>query len=270
MNFKKLTVKKVIEVASYGNHGASYPIKVIASDGEAWLLKTTYNNTSVAEGCCHVFPEVLAYLIADYTKIKPYLQEMALIEVTANTVLMAESALEQDSKENEQALRNLRNSLGTNFAVKWLDDADKPASLANLPKTLVHATILTDAILMNSDRSESNPNIIHSVSSLQTKVIDFGLGLKELTLCEQAKTKGVAIAFHHAKTCIFEKDYLFYEQIDEISFPKNKPSKDDILNAMTTIPTAWASDTVKKAVAELIVYRFHNKSIVQEKQNASL
>lgn len=270
MEFKHLTIKKILDVASYGNHGASYPIKVIASDDEVWLLKTTYNNTLVAEGCCHVFPEILVYLIADYTKIKPYLQEMALMEVTANSILMAESALEQDTEQNEQALRNLRNSVGTNFAVKWLDDADKPADLAQLSNSLVHATILTDAILMNRDRSKSNPNIIHSVSGSETKVIDFGLGLKELTLCEQAKTKGVAIAFHHAKTCIFEKDYLFYEKVNEVSFPKKRPTKDDIVSAMKYIPTTWASDIVKEAVAELIAYRFNNKSIVQEKQNASL
>jgi len=269
MEFKRLTIKKILEVASYGNHGASYPIKVIASDDEVWLLKTTYNNTLVAEGCCHVFPEILVYLIADYTKIKPYLQEMALIEVTDKTVLMAESALEQDGEENEQALRNLRESLGTNFAVKWLDDADKPADLAQLSNSLVHATILTDAVLMNRDRRRSNPNIIHSVSTHKTKVIDFGLGLKELSLCGQVST-GKNIAFHYANTCIFDTSYLFYERLNEISFPKSKPKKNDIVNAMKSIPTTWASDTVKEAVAELIAYRFGNKSIVQEKQNASL
>jgi hypothetical protein len=270
MAFKHLTIKKILEVASYGNHGATRPIKVIASDGEVWLLKTIYNNTLVANGCCHVFAEVLAYLIADYTKITPYLQEMALIEVTPNTILMAELALEQDDEANQEALSNLRQSTGMNFAVKWLDNADKPAHLDKLPQSLVSATILTDAILMNNDRTTSNPNIIQSVSNHSPRVIDFGLGLNGLGLCQLALEANANVAFHHAKTCVFESDYLFYHHLNKLVFPRKTPSKNDMINAMNNIPKEWASQSVKEAIAELIAYRFKNKEIIKEGRNASL
>jgi hypothetical protein len=270
MEFKHLTIKKILDVASYGNHGATRPVKVIANDGETWLLKTIYNNTLVAEGCCHVFAEILAYLIADYTKITPYLQEMALIEVTRNTILMAESALEQDDEANQEALSNLRKSMGTNFAVKWLDNADKPANLDRLPKSLVNATILTDAVLMNNDRTASNPNIIQSVSNRHLRVIDFGLGLNGLSLCQLALEANANVAFQHARTCTFESDYLFYHHLDKLSFPRKTPSRNDMINAMKNIPDQWASQSVKEAIAELIAYRFKNKEIIKEGRNASL
>lgn len=270
MEFKQLTIKKILDVASYGNHGATRPIKVIANDGEVWLLKTIYNNTLVTNGCCHVFAEVLAYLIADYTKITPYLQEMALIEVTPNTILMAELALEQDDEANQEALSNLRQSTGMNFSVKWLDNADKPAHLDKLPQSLVNATILTDAILMNNDRTTSNPNIIQSVSNHSPRVIDFGLGLNGLGLCQLALEANANVAFQYAKTSVFEPDYLFYNRLDTVAFPRKTPSKNDMINAMKNIPEQWASQPVKDAIAELIAYRFKNKEIVKEGRNASL
>jgi hypothetical protein len=267
MEFKRLTIKQILKVASYG---ATYPIMVRANDNEVWLLKTVYNNTLFSHGCCHLFPEILAHIVADYTKITPYLQEIALIEVTDNTILMAGSALEQDNEANEQALRNLRQSKGTNFAVKWLDNADKPTHLDTLPKSLVNATILTDAILMNNDRSTINPNIIQSVSNHNPRVIDFGLGLNGLSLCQLALEANANVAFQYAKTSVFEPDYLFYNRLDTVAFPRKTPSKNDMINAMKNIPEQWASQPVKDAIAELIAYRFKNKEIIKEGRNASL
>jgi len=165
---KQLHINEFVAVTPYG---ASCPVVVKADDNNTYVLKTRYqsnlslDDNGVAEILkdCSVYIETLSYLLLQEFGFE-YIPEIVYLTIDDDAVEDAKFRFLDSTNDREQmALVNIQNSKGLNLGVKWIENSEGAFDkFDSIPKNIREMAINHDAYVLNVDRHESNPNILHS------------------------------------------------------------------------------------------------------------
>lgn len=263
-----LYINEFINVTSYG---ASCPVVIKADDNNTYVLKTRYqSNLSLDDnGVAEVlkdasnYIETLSYLLLQeigFTNIP----EIVYINIDDEAIEDAKFRfISSDNEREKMALKNIINSKGLNLGVKWIEDSEGTFNkFDSIPKKIREVAINYDAYVMNVDRDESNPNILLSNKTNKFYLIDFGNAFDSLVIFEDLYKDDATSTFFDKY--IFDKHYLFFNEISSMVKYQKRFSKDDILKIIQEISLDWKPNVLKESIAEVLSKRIGNKEVFED------
>lgn len=270
MPFETLETHRITSVKGdffHGGAGSTLPLLVRASDRNLYVLKTRYNTNSVYKDCS-IFNELLAYKIHKKLKYTIAPQRMVLLYVDTFVLELLEKSIDEgiiDSSESANFIENIKKSLGWNLGIEYFEDTDKfnfrdDISIKNSFKNEV---IHLDNFLLNSDRTEKNPNILKRLEKDSLIAIDFDNAFNYHCGCEPIKS-GDLLLQSNLKECNAlddDDEYLFHQDVCTITPKSCKISKKDIIQIIETFPEEWEPVKWKETIAEVLVERMKQKEI---------
>lgn len=255
---KTLYINEIKEVTNYGN---SHPIIIKAEDDCVYVLKTKADGTLEDKADYGIFIETLSYKLLQkfgFTNIP----EIVYLIIDDDFIEDAKVKFEASKNDRDQvAFRNILASKGLNLGIKWINNSEKFIG-TDLGKTLTKETINYDGYIMNSDRNQSNPNILFCRDDNKKYLIDFA-GAFEMLLAFYTIEDDNAIfdvpEFYN-KFC-FDDDYLLNADIASVSVMNKKITKDEMMILIDELPEEWAPHKFKDEIAYIIAQRVGNKEI---------
>ena len=248
----QLEIKDVLETAEYG---ATAPVWIQASDNNTYLLK--FRHEQNAEKDISNFNEFLAFMLMKQLGIKIYKYDIAFININEQSLPLF------NGKVSLESLDNARNSLGTNIGILKIQNAQKFAfsDIDKMPKTLIHKIANIDNIMMNSDRTKDNPNILYDPTTKKYSPIDFGLSLLSHRVYEKIKNgENINNLYMNWVTSDVTKDqhYIFKNQ-NKLNFKISYTTISKILdNILAQCPKEWEvleyKDDIREVFATRILY----------------
>ncbi len=268
---QQLFINEFINVTNYG---ASCPVIIKADDNNTYVLKTRYqsnldlDNNGVAQALkdSSIYIETLSYLLLQEVGFT-HIPKIVYIEIDDDAIEDAKSRFGNSShKRDKMALENIQNSKGLNLGVKWIADSEGAFNkLEMIPKNIREMAINYDAYVMNVDRHKSNPNILFTKKNNKFYLIDFGNAFDSLTvfesLYEDDDILKIGMLFDKY---MFDKYYLFFNEIHNMIKYKKRFSKDDILNIIKVIPLEWKPNILNEAISIILSNRIGNKEIFED------
>lgn len=251
-----LKIKDVIESADYG---ATAPVWVRASNDKTYLLK--FRHERDAEKDISNFNEFLAFMLMKELGIRIYKYNIAFIVIDEPSLRLFINKVSVDS------LNNARNSIGTNIGILKIENAQKFqfSDLNKIPNALVKRIANIDNIMMNSDRTKENPNILYDPRTKKYSPIDFGLSLLSHRVYEAIKSGDVSTKFMNWATGDATKDrYYIFKGQNKLNFNKNYNGIITILdNIISQCPREWEvlkyTEDIKHIIAARIMSDIFDK-----------
>ena len=247
---KTLLIDEILDIPTIG---ASCPIKVVAEDGEIYLLKTKYDGIWQDKISYGIYCETLAYKLL---KLNNFLDipDIVYLKIDDDFISDAKYRFDKSEDEREQvALQNIINSKGLNLGVKWIEDAEKYIYPTD---KFIQTTINYDGYLLNSDREELNPNIIYSKIENKNYLIDFGNSFECLMIFDDDLRKT-----DYYNKYGFDDNYLFKDKIQVLSMLDLDISQEDIENIIASLPQEWNLHKFKSEINDIVINRINNKEI---------
>lgn len=250
---KTLLIDEILDIPTIG---ASCPIKVIAQDGEVYVLKTQYDGIWEDKISFSVYVETLAYKLLQKYDIEN-IPEIVYLDIDDDFIEDANIRFKDSEDEREQiALQNIVHSKGINLGVKWIDETEKYTNATDEFKKIA---INFDGYLMNSDREELNPNIIYSKKEDKNYLIDFGNSFNCLMILDD-NIKQYATKYYNKYS--FDSKYLFKNHIQNTDMLYLDITQNDIDNILNILPQDWSLHKYKDEISNIVINRINNKEIM--------
>lgn len=265
---QQLHINEFINATIYG---ASCPVIVKADDNNTYVLKTRYQSNLSLDGNgvaeilkdCSVYIETLSYLLLEEFGFE-YIPEIVYLVIDDDALEDAQFRFKDASEREEMALDNIQNSKGLNLGVRWIENSEGAfEKFGAIPKKIREMAINHDAYVLNSDRDESNPNILFSRDNNKFYLIDFGNAFDTSSVFDDLYEKNGADITQWFVKYIFDMHYLFFDEIDSVVKYKKRFSQDDILDIMSQLPCDWKPNEQNQKIAEILSRRIANKEIFE-------
>jgi hypothetical protein len=160
------------------------------------------------------------------------------LPVPERTLIELGGEIESDDRNDELA-DLLRNSVGTNLGLRWMEGAKQPreSELSRIDDEFAARVLWLDGLVMNPDRTRANPNIL--LWKGQPWLIDHGAALPFQhdwgALTEDSPREPVDYASH-----VFGERVALIEQLDERL--AETLGREQLSAAVEEIPEALLSD----------------------------
>lgn len=258
-NLSRFEISNIIQVMGYG---ASVPLLVRSKEGQNIILKTKYNATD--ETGARLFSELFCYLFLQKRKFKN-IPNVCLLDITEQTIDLAKDNLQEAIPREQEALNNIQKSIGINLGIVFINNATKPTNRDYI-KTFKNSACLYDGILMNTDRTKDNPNILINTQG-ELFLIDFNLALDNicLSLNDFVRDEIYPNEKYFTKNT-FEKDYLFFDFLQKVTMSQNILNFNEINAIIRCIPQEWLSlnEAQTQALANIICTRQMSREIFKQ------
>lgn len=246
-----LRIKRVLGKTDFGG---CKPVWVIADDNKEYLLKFRQDDN---EKDISNFNEYVAYQLDKALNFNLSPQAIKFIMIDDGDIELFEKApIEYESIEFA------KKSIGLNIAIEKIPDVQKVEDLS--VKAFRKRVANLDNIILNSDRTSNNPNILFSSHTNRYYVIDYGLALLDHRVYNALKNRD-DISSHAMKlqNCnVTANDFYIFKGETKINFAK---SFKDIFDIVRTIilecPDDWEPLQFSEEIADLITNRIINRRL---------
>lgn len=254
-----LYIERIIESTPYGK---SAPIKVVANDGNVYILKFRKDYLSGKDRS--ITSEFVSYRLIEHFALNIIEQKLKLIEIDDAAIEMAKSA-----NLSEESRRYFLASKGVNIAIEFLEDCEK-ATVDNINNKSFKSKVQTiDNILLNYDRTEDNTNIL---TNLRVKnryyAIDWGLAFNGAELYRDVKTgdinnSGMLMRYHNMNA-VRSPEYIFRAVESQFSLDE-KQIEGIIADIVKEVPDDWETQPSLEYIVDIVARRVQNPQIINHK-----
>ncbi|MFL1705724.1 HipA family kinase [Campylobacter sp. MOP7] len=251
---ERLTIKDVLENADYG---ATAPVWIRASNNKTYLLK--FRHEKDAEKDISNFNEFLAFMLMKELGLKIYKYNIAFIDINEQSLQLFHN------KVSAESLINAHNSIGTNIGILKIENSQKfkPSDIDNMPKSLIKRIANIDNIMMNSDRTADNPNMLYDPKNKSYSPIDFGLSLLSHRVYDAIKNGDVLNERYLNWTvgdATKDRHYLFKNQ-NKLNFNRKYNSIIQTLdNIIEQCPQEWEVLKYVDVIKDIVAWRIVNNT----------
>lgn len=249
-----LYIDKILETMPYGK---SKPIKVKVSDGKVYVVK--FRKDDMARKDRSITNEFIAYRLIERLDWQIAPLKLELIQIDDVALELAESA-----SIDMQSLAYMRESLGTNIAIPFIDNCEKVEGEIDNQNFIKHVRTI-DNILLNDDRDTENPNILKDqTASNRYYAIDWGLAMDSTEVYKDIKTGIISTRMMYFQTCnvIRRPGYLLRGHLTRVTL-KSQEIEGIIHEIIEEIPQEWETYTDRAYLAEILCARAVSKKIFE-------
>lgn len=247
-----LTIERIIETMPYGR---SKPIKIKADNGKVYIVK--FRSDGLAPKDRSITNEFIAYRLIEKLNWSIAPQPLEFILIDNMAIELAENA-----NIDSQSLLFMRNSLGTNIAIPYLDNCEKvEGEIEN--RKFIEMVRTIDNIMLNDDRDIENPNILKDITrKSRYYAIDWGLSLDRSELYKDIKQGIINNSMMYYQTCCVVKrpEYLLRKFNMHTSLDP-KQIEDIIDDIIEEFPKEWETHSAKSYIKQILIARALSKDI---------
>ena len=249
-----LYIDKILETMPYGK---TKPIKVKASDGKVYVVK--FRKDNIARKDRSITNEFIAYRLLEKLEwnIAPLPLELIQIDDTA-------LGLAEDASIDAQSLAYMRDSVGINIAIPYIDDCEKAEGTIENQTFVKHLRTI-DNILLNDDRDTENPNILKDQTmSNRYYAIDWGLAMDSTDVYKEIKTGNISTRMMYFQTCnvVRRPGYLLRNHLSRVAL-KSQEIEGIIHEIIEEIPHEWETYSDRAYLEEILCARAVSKKIFE-------
>ena len=187
---------------------------------------------------------------------------LELIQIDDVALELAES-----SPIDTISLAFMRESVGTNIAILYLDDCEKvEGQIEN--QTFIKRLRTIDNILLNDDRDPENPNILRDITAEKRYwAIDWGLAMDRCEVYKDIQTGDINTRMMYYQTCNVVKrpDYLLRKSPGRIPL-KSQEIEGIIHEIMEEIPIEWEIYGAREILKEILNIRATSNKIFEARR----
>ncbi|HIP28448.1 MAG TPA: hypothetical protein EYG82_04670 [Sulfurovum sp.] len=249
-----LYIDKIIETMPYGK---TKPIKVKASDGKVYIVK--FRKDNIARKDRSITNEFIAYRLLEKLDWQIAPLPLKLIQIDAVALELAE-----DASIDPLSLAFMRDSLGVNIAIPYIDNCEKAEGAIENQNFIKHLRTI-DNILLNDDRDTDNPNILKDQTvSNRYYAIDWGLAMDRTEVYKDIKKGSISIRMMHLQTCnvVHRPGYILRNNLSRITL-KSQEIEGIIHEIIAEIPQEWETYSGRAYIEEILCARAVSKKIFE-------
>lgn len=243
---------KLKRVVGKPNYGGCKPVWVIADDGKEYLLKFRQDEF---EKDISNFNEVLGYGLDKALELNLSPQQIRLIEISEEDLPLFQTKL-----IDYESIEFAKKSIGLNIAIEKIPFVQK-VDFVDIAVTCKKIANL-DNIILNTDRTEWNSNILYNTDISKYCVIDYGMALVDHRIYNALKNgEDISQCLMLLKECDATKSgfYLLKNQ-SKIGFGKSFQECYDIVSEIIqACPSDWEPMAYASEITDLIACRIVNK-----------
>lgn len=249
-----LYIDKIIETMPYGK---TKPIKVKASDGEVYVVK--FRKDNIARKDRSITNEFIAYRLLEKLEWEIAPLPLELIQIDAVALELAE-----DASIDSLSLAYMKDSLGVNIAIPYIDNCEKAEGTIENQNFIKHLRTI-DNILLNDDRDTENPNIIKDqTASNRYYAIDWGLAMDSTDVYKDIKTGNISTRMMYFQTCnvVRRPEYILRGNLTRVTL-KSQEIEGIIHEIIEEIPQEWETYDERAYLEEILCARAVSKKIFE-------
>jgi len=249
-----LYINKILETMPYGK---TKPIKVKASDGEVYVVK--FRKDNIARKDRSITNEFIAYRFLE--KLNWQIAPLPLMLIEIDTIALE---LAEDASIDPESLAYMRDSLGVNIAIPYIDNCEKAEGEVENQNFIKHLRTI-DNILLNDDRDTENPNILKDQTmSNRYYAIDWGLAMDSTDVYKDIKTGNISTRMMYFQTCnvVRRPGYLLRNYLSRITL-KSQEIEGIIHEIIEKIPQEWETYSDRALIEEILCARAVSKKIFE-------
>lgn len=249
-----LYIDKIIETLPYGK---TKPIKVKASDGNVYVVK--FRKDGLGRPDWSITNEFIAYSLLEQLNWSISPLKLELIEIDEAALKLAENPL-----IDKQSLSYMRDSLGTNIAIPYLDNCEKAEGRLDNQVFIKHLRTI-DNILLNDDRTDENPNILKDLTiKNRYYAIDWGLAMDCSDVYRDILSDNISKRMMYFNTCnvLHRPYYILRNYLTKITL-QPKAIEAIIWKIIEEIPQEWSTYKDRAYLAEILCARATSKKIFE-------
>lgn len=249
-----LYIDKILETMPYGK---TKPIKVKASDGNVYVVK--FRKDNIARKDRSITNEFIAYRLLEKLDWQIAPLPLKLIQIDDTALELAE-----DAPINSLSLAYIRDSLGVNIAIPYIDNCEKVEGEIENQNFIKHLRTI-DNILLNDDRDIENPNILKDQTvSNRYYAIDGGLAMDSTDVYKDIKTGSISTRMMYFQTCnvVRRPDYILRGNLTRVTL-KSQEIEGIIHEIIEEIPYEWETYSYRAYLEEILCARAVSKKIFE-------
>lgn len=247
-----LYIDKIIETMPYGK---TKPIKVKASDGKVYVVK--FRRDNIASKDRSITNEFIAYRLLEKLGWEIAPLPLQLIQIDDVALELAEKA-----SIKPLSLDHMRDSLGVNIAIPYVDNCEKAVGEIENKNFIKHVRTI-DNILLNDDRDIENPNILKDqIHTNRYYAIDWGLAMDSTDVYKDIKTGDISTRMMYFQTCnvVRRPGYIFRLNLTKVSL-KSQEIEGIIHDIIEEIPKEWETYSERAYLEDILCARAVSKTI---------
>jgi len=252
-----LFIERILESTPYGK---SAPIKVVADDGKTYILK--FRQDYLAGMDRSITSELIAYRLIEHFELNIIKQKLELIDIDDIAINLAKDDINLTDKSKEYFSK----SKGVNIAIEYLEDCEK-AEAKNITNKGFQTKVKTiDNILLNSDRTDDNTNILVDLKNRSKYyAIDWGLSFDGAELYRDVKRGDISNRFmsYQIKNTFGGTEYIF-KKLDNYHPINEKDIEAIITDIVKEIPREWETQESLSYIIDILSRRVQNPKIINK------
>ena len=238
-------------------YGKTKPVKVKADDGKVCVVK--FCSDDIARKDRSITNEFIAYRLLEKLGWKIAPLRLELIEIDDVAVALAEEA-----DIDPVSLKFMRDSLGTNIAIPYIDNCEKLyGEIEN--QTFIRHLRTVDNILLNDDRTTDNPNILKDQTAKQRYyAIDWGLAMDSTEVYKEIANGEIStrMMYFQTRNVVRRPGYLLRKYLLRDTLDPQE-TEDIIHETIESIPPEWETYAERAYLAEILRARAVSKKIFE-------
>ncbi len=246
-----LRIKRVVGKTDFGG---CKPVWIIADDNKEYLLKFRQDGN---EKDISNFNEYVAYRLDKTLEFNVSPQEIKFIMIDESDIALFQNApIEYDS------IKFAKQSIGINIAIEKIPNVIMPSYID--VKAIRKKIANLDNFILNSDRTEDNPNILYSTQTGKYHVIDYGLALLDHRVYNALKRfDDISTYEMKLRDCnVTAGEYYILKGEAKINFAMSFQDIFDIVHKIIVeCPDDWEPLQFDVEIADLIANRILNKRL---------
>jgi len=249
-----LQIEKILETMPYGK---TKPIKVKADDGKVYVVK--FRSDGMARKDRSITSEFIAYRLLERLGWNIAPMTLELIEIDDVAVVLAQKA-----NIEPESLKFMRESLGTNIAIPYIDNCEKLHGEVENKQFIKHLRTI-DNILLNDDRTIDNPNILKDQTAQRRYyAIDWGLAMDSTEVYRDIASGEIANRMMYFQNCnvVRRPEYLLRSHLVRDTLDPQE-IEGIIYEIIESIPPEWETYEERAYLAQILTARALNKKIFE-------
>lgn len=234
------------------------PIIVEADDKNEYILKTRHNSGGFGYKDFGIFLESISYGILKELKFE-YTPKIVILNIDDDFIEDIKDDYE-DGSINVEIYENIINSKGLNIGIENIDAVDL-GEMEIKNTDFINKTLHIDSIIMNSDRTVKNTNILQGIEDDEYYLIDFDASFDNQEVIGNIIDNNSFNKDEYYSKKTFNEDYLFSKELKEFNQKPIYINEKKLNSIVDKTPKDWDSSEHKDKIVDIISNRSKSSDI---------